>query len=117
MSQKKFVKKFLENAKLFLPKMVKKNQKVSQWRTQKWEPPGKFLEDTKVAEFKLFILGSKKSVLMSFAAKPPEGTTHAPPLAGQDFLPQQPVYQVPSPSPAICPEPDTRYRLKRFLIL
>ena len=52
---------------------------------------------------------------MSFAAKPPEGTTwHAPPLAGQDFLPQQPVYQAPSPSPAICPEPGT---VKNFTLI
>ena len=52
---------------------------------------------------------------MSFAAKPPEWTTwHAPPLAGQDFPPEQPVYEAPSPSPAIRPEPGT---VKNFTLI
>ena len=64
----------------------------------------------------------------SFAAKPPEGTTwHAPPLAGQDFPPEQPVYEPPlptispepvyearSPSTAIRPEPGT---VKNFTLI
>ena len=41
-------------------------------------------------------------------------TWQAPPLAGQEFPPQQPVYEAPSPSPVICSEPGT---VKNFTLI